>query len=109
MLADWKLLLLGYVVITLVRFAIVSATSASLHRTREAIPWRWTLVIGWSGLRGALAMVLALSIPPVFASRGAIIHMTFGVVVLSIMVQGLTVGPLLRALGIRAEAAEPAQ
>ncbi len=106
LLADWKPILLGYAVITLVRFAIVFATSAALHRTREAIPWRWTLVIGWSGLRGALAMVLALSIPPVFAWRGMIIHMTFGVVVLSIIVQGLTVGPLLRALGITGEASE---
>jgi len=106
LLADWKLILLGYAVITLVRFAIVSATSAALRRTREAIPWRWTLVIGWSGLRGALAMVLALSIPPMFAARESIIHMTFGVVVLSIIAQGLTVGPLLRALGITAEAAE---
>ena len=51
-------------------------------------------------------MVLALSIPPVFAWRGMIIHMTFGVVVLSIIVQGLTVGPLLRALGITGEAVE---
>ena len=48
-LADWKLILLGYVVITLVRVAIVSATSAALRRTREAIPWRWTFVVGWSG------------------------------------------------------------
>ena len=109
LLADWKAILLGYSAITLVRFAIVSATTAALRRTRETIPWRWTPVIGWSGLRGALAMVLALSIPPVFRSRGLIIHMTFGVVVLSIIVQGLTVGPLLRALGIRGEASEPAR
>jgi CPA1 family monovalent cation:H+ antiporter len=107
LLAHWKLILLGYAAITLVRFAIVSATTAALRRTREAIPWRWTAVIGWSGLRGALAMVLALSIPPEFASRGTIIHMTFGVVVLSIIVQGLTVGPLVRALDIRGEASAP--
>ena len=109
MLADWRPILIGYAVITVVRFAIVSATTATLRRTRGTISWRWTPVIGWSGLRGALAMVLALSIPPVFASRGMIIHMTFGVVVFSIIVQGLTVGPLLRALGITGEASEPAR
>ena len=48
-------------------------------------------------------------IPPVFAAREMIIHMTFGVVVLSIIAQALTVGPLLRALGITGEAAEPAR
>ena len=109
LLADWKPILLAFAVITLVRFAMVSATTAALRRTRESIPWRWTPVIGWSGLRGALAMVLALSIPPVISSRGMIIHMTFGVVVLSIIVRGLTVGPLLRALGIKGEASEPAR
>jgi monovalent cation:H+ antiporter, CPA1 family len=106
LLADWRLILLAYAVVTLVRFAIVFATTAAFRRTREAIPWRWSLVLGWSGLRGALAMVLALSIPPLFPARGMIIHMTFGVVVLSIIVQGLTVGPLLRVLGINAEASE---
>ncbi len=44
-----------------------------------------------------------------FAAREMIIHMTFGVVVLSIIAQALTVGPLLRALGITGEAAEPAR
>jgi NhaP-type Na+/H+ or K+/H+ antiporter len=45
----------------------------------------------------------------VFAAREMIIHMTFGVAVFSIIAQGLTVGPLLRALGITGEAAEPAR
>lgn len=103
---DAKLILLGYLIITLVRFAIVSATSLALLRSRERIPWRWTLVIGWSGLRGALAMVLALSIPSSLAVREMVIHMTFGVVVRSIILQGLTVGPLLRLIHITGEAAE---
>jgi len=103
---DAKLILLGYLIITLVRFAIVSATSLALLRSRERIPWRWTLVIGWSGLRGALAMVLALSIPSSLAVREMVIHMTFGVVVLSIILQGLTVGPLLRLIHVTGEAAE---
>jgi len=103
---DAKLILLGYLIITLVRFAIVSATSLALLRSRERIPWRWTLVIGWSGLRGALAMVLALSIPSSLAVREMVIHMTFGVVVRSIILQGLTVGPLLRLIHVTGEAAE---
>ena len=48
-------------------------------------------------------MVLALSLPTSFVSRGLVVHMTFGVVLLSIIVQGLTVAPLLRWLGIKSD------
>jgi CPA1 family monovalent cation:H+ antiporter len=44
------------------------------------------MVIG--GLRGALSMVLALSLPETFPSREQIVTTTFGVVVLSILLQG---------------------
>jgi CPA1 family monovalent cation:H+ antiporter len=45
-------------------------------------------------------MVLALSLPAVFPNRGLLIATTFGVVLLSILVQGLTMAPLLRHLGV---------
>lgn len=107
LLQDWRPILIGYVVVTVVRFIVVFTTAAALRPTRERMPWRWTLIVGWSGLRGALAMVLAIALPGSFPSRELIVHMTFGVVLLSIIAQGLTIGPLLRRLGIReAESAE---
>jgi monovalent cation:H+ antiporter, CPA1 family len=72
--------------------------SALLRWTREAVPWRWSLVLTWGGLRGALSMVLALALDPAFSQRDIIVSMTFGVVLLSIVVQGTTTAPLLRAL-----------
>lgn len=45
-------------------------------------------------------MVLALSLPPTFPNRDLLIATTFGVVVVSILVQGLTMAPLLRGLGV---------
>lgn len=105
LLADWKPILVAYAVVTAVRFAVVFAAAAALRPTREAIPARWALVVGWSGLRGALAMVLALSVPPIFTSRDLIVRMTFGVVLLSIVAQGLTAGLLVRHLGITVETA----
>jgi len=45
--------------------------------------------------------VLALSLPPEMPQRDLVIEMTLGVVVLSILVQGLTAAPLLKRLGIR--------
>jgi CPA1 family monovalent cation:H+ antiporter len=57
-------------------------------------------VIVWGGLRGALALALALSLDRTFPERTRVLDLTFGVVVFSILVQGLTVKPLLRILGL---------
>ena len=54
----------------------------------------------WGGLRGALPMVLVLSLPRDFPLRELLVTMTFGVVLLSILIQGVTMPPLLKWLGI---------
>ena len=66
----------------------------------EKIPFRWQHVIVWGGLRGALALALALSFDNTFPYRDRVLDLTFGVVVFSILAQGLTMKPLLRALGL---------
>ncbi|MGA7801716.1 MAG: sodium:proton antiporter [Gammaproteobacteria bacterium] len=61
-------------------------------------PCRSTLqvinVLTWGGLRGGIAVALALSLPAGH-ERDLIITMTYAVVVFSIVVQGLTIGPLI--------------
>ena len=54
----------------------------------------------WGGLRGGLSMVLVLSLPKDFPHRELLVSMTFGVVILSILVHGLTMSPLLGWLDI---------
>jgi len=66
----------------------------------ERIPFRWQHVIVWGGLRGALALALALSLDRAFPDRGFLLDLTFGVVVFSILGQGLTMKPVLRILGL---------
>jgi CPA1 family monovalent cation:H+ antiporter len=56
-------------------------------------------ILWWGGLRGALALALALSMPPTLPLRDEIVVVTFGVVAFSIVVQGLTIPLLLRRLG----------
>lgn len=64
------------------------------------IPLRWQHVAVWGGLRGALALALALSLNNTVPYRDQILDLTFGVVIFSILVQGLTLKPLLRLLGL---------
>jgi CPA1 family monovalent cation:H+ antiporter len=55
-------------------------------------------ILFWGGLRGALALALALGLPPEVPQREAIVAVAFGVVAFSIFTQGLTIVPLLRKL-----------
>jgi CPA1 family monovalent cation:H+ antiporter len=56
-------------------------------------------ILFWGGLRGALALALALGLPPEMPRRDDIITITFAVVAFSMFVQGLTMTPFLRRLG----------
>ena len=57
------------------------------------------MVLTWGGLRGGLAVALALSLPASMP-RELLVGITYVVVVFSIIGQGLTIGPLVRWLGV---------
>ena len=100
LLAAWPEILLAFVVVVVARALVVYGVGGLLNRTRERIPSGWLAVMTWGGLRGALSMVLALALPFDFPNRDLLITLTFGVVLLSILVQGLTMQPLLRRVGL---------
>jgi CPA1 family monovalent cation:H+ antiporter len=60
------------------------------------------IVVVWGGLRGALTVALALGIPTDVANRDQLIAMAFGVVLFTLVVQGLTLAPLIRRLDLGA-------
>jgi CPA1 family monovalent cation:H+ antiporter len=97
---SWKAILVAYLVVTVGRGLVIFAVSGLLQKTREKIPWPWSIVLTWGGLRGALPMVLVLSLAKDFPHRDLLVTMTFGVVMISILVHGMTISPLLRWLGI---------
>ncbi|HZF52810.1 MAG TPA: Na+/H+ antiporter [Polyangiaceae bacterium] len=100
LLASWKAILVAYLAVMLARAAVIYVVSALIARTNERIPWSWSAVLTWGGLRGGLSMVLVLALPAGFPHRELLVTMTFGVVVLSILTQGLSMGPLLRWFGL---------
>jgi CPA1 family monovalent cation:H+ antiporter len=91
----WELLVAGLVAIPLVltsRLASVAATISAVRIRRAVKPYTIRLLT-WGGLRGGIAIALALSIPP-GPERDLILAMTYVVVVFSIVVQGISVEPL---------------
>lgn len=93
------------------------------------LPWRWSatvrardplpalssiLLIAWTQMRGVVSLAAALALPMVcsggstFPDRDKIIFITFGVILVTLVGQGLTLPPLIRALGISADTDETA-
>ncbi|MFF8936168.1 Na+/H+ antiporter [Streptomyces paradoxus] len=114
--------LLGWaaVVVAVVVFArllwLLPATwlTKRLHARRdydEDIPvsWRETVVMWWSGMRGVASVALVLAIPletdagAPFPSRDEIIFIAFGVIMATLVLQGLTLPWLVRRLGVKAD------
>lgn len=84
--------------VTLGRAATVYLGSAVFSRTSWRIPVAQQHILVWGGLRGALALALVLGLPPDLPNREALIDLTFGVVAFSVIVQGTTIGPVVRRL-----------
>jgi len=55
-------------------------------------------VLTWGGVRGGISVALALSLPP-GPERQVLLAVTYVIVLASILIQGLTLGPLVRWLG----------
>ena len=90
----------------LVVSAIVIAVRVAAQFVPFAIPglgWRERLVVGWSGMRGAISLAAALAIPLTVGERPQILFLTAAVVAVTLIGQGLTLAPLLRALRIESE------
>lgn len=61
---------------------------------------RASVVIGWAGMRGVVSLAAAYALPAAFPGRDLILLAVFAVVMGTLVVQGLTLGPLIRALGL---------
>ena len=71
-----------------------------LGRRNGYFPSNWRHVLFWGGLRGAISLALALSLPFNLGHRDTLLSMTFGVVLFTLLVQGTTIQFLLRRLGL---------
>jgi monovalent cation/hydrogen antiporter len=77
-----------------------------LHQEAQYPPARAVFIVGWSGMRGVIALAAALALPETLADgsafphRNLIVFLTFSVILVTLVVQGLTLPPLIRMLGL---------
>lgn len=94
---SWEIIL-AIVALLVSRLVIVYGLCPILSTKSRPIPLPWQHILFWGALRGSLSMALALSLPKGLLAREEIIVMTFGTVLFTLLVQGLTVEPLIRFL-----------
>ena len=92
-------------------------TTPSLHPALDRLlrgqylyaPWQERLVMSWSGMRGAVSLAAALAIPfattagDPFPGRDLIVFLTFSAILGTLVLQGLTLEPLIRALRLESD------
>ncbi|HEX4229468.1 MAG TPA: Na+/H+ antiporter [Bryobacteraceae bacterium] len=77
-----------------------------LHQNEKPPSARQVFVVGWTGMRGVIALAAAMSLPKILADgspfphRDLIVFLTFCVIVVTLVFQGLTLSPLIRMLGL---------
>ena len=89
---------LAVVAILLSRAVVVYSMTWISSRVSDPIPMRYRHVMFWGGLRGAVSLALALSLT--VPGTEQLRTMTFGVVLFTLLVQGLTIEPLIKRLGL---------
>lgn len=77
-----------------------------LHQRERLPPARQIFIVGWTGMRGVISLAAAIALPHTlangepFSQRQLIIFLAFSVILVTLVLQGLTLSPLIRALGL---------
>ncbi|MGE5224123.1 MAG: Na+/H+ antiporter [Omnitrophica WOR_2 bacterium] len=101
LLRSWQPILWAIGAVLAARILVIYGLSWAASRLGEPVSKRWRYVLVWGGLRGALSLALALSLPIAFGpDRSLLLTMTFGVVLFTLLVQATTMRPFIRKLGI---------
>ena len=88
---------------------LIAGAMRLLGRPEPTPPWQNVVFIGWAGLRGADSLVIALSLPLTvatgapFPGRDLILFLTFAIIFVTLVAQGLSLKAVIRALGLKSD------
>lgn len=72
--------------------------SERIRRREPETTWKAPVIVGWAGMRGVVSLAIAFSVPISVPHRNLILFLTFTTVIATLVVQGLTLPPLIRLL-----------
>ena len=90
----WLAGIIGIAIALSARFISVYIPILALRRSVNFMP-RTPLIMTWGGLRGGISIALALSLPAAM-NKGIILYITYCIVIFAILVQGITLGPIVK-------------
>lgn len=70
---------------------------------RDPTPWRHAAVVSWTGMRGVVSLAAALALPEPFPGRDIILFLAFCAIFVTLVIQGTTLGWVVRRLGVTEE------
>jgi CPA1 family monovalent cation:H+ antiporter len=79
---------------------VVRALDRRASQRARRTTWRFRFIGGWAGMRGAVSLAAALALPDNFPQRDLVVFITFAVIFATLVLQGLTLAPLIRVLGV---------
>jgi CPA1 family monovalent cation:H+ antiporter len=100
--------LIAVVVVVVVRAVVVYSLGLATRLFKSGITFDYLHVMWWGGLRGAVSLALALSIPVGIGARRQLLAMAFGVVLFTLLAQATTISALLGRLGLTARSTRSA-
>ncbi|MCK0177060.1 MULTISPECIES: Na+/H+ antiporter [Mycobacteriaceae] len=110
LIRDALVITLVVIVIRFLWIFPVAGIDERLHRRKshiaEPIGWREMTVSSWAGMRGVVTLAAVLALPPEFPERDRLVFFAFVVIVVTLLLQGLTLPTLVRRLGVRADDGE---
>ena len=106
LLAVFGLVVVGYLVMSAARAVAVYGLLGAIDSRAASIPWRWRHMTVWGGMRGALSVALALSVASYPQIPRNVSVIAYGMVVLSLLVQGGLLLPVADLLGLRTRPTE---
>jgi CPA1 family monovalent cation:H+ antiporter len=93
--------------------AVLLRLANSGLRARDPVPpWQYFFILGWAGMRGIVTLAAAMALPHTTANgapfpfRSEIILLSFGMILATLVIQGLSLPPLIRALNLKAGGAD---
>lgn len=111
-LALYSLAISAVLIVLRLAWVLGSAALANLLRPTQERPLTFPMmvVVSWSGMRGMLSLAAALAIPhtigggEAFPGRDLIVFLTFSAIMITLLLQSITLKPLMRAIGLESDA-----